>query len=86
MTVNTIYEDTSASSRSIDINQDLTVFKTTTTPLPLANIGNTCYLNVVLQILINLNHVFNFGHWITDNLSLDSRTLSNKELLQYLSF
>ena len=53
-------------------------------PAPLKNIGNTCYLNAIMQILFMFNQVFNFGYWVSRNV--DYSDVSNTNLQYYLIF
>ena len=53
-------------------------------PATLVNLGNTCYLNAVLQILFVLNRIVHFNHWTKPNL--DYTAISQENLIKYLAF
>ena len=56
-------------------------------PIPLCNLGNTCYLNCILQCLFQLGNVFSFNLWLEHLLLLDKPThATNSHLLVFYKF
>ena len=53
-------------------------------PVPLINLGSTCYLNSILQILFQINKVVPFDLWINHLLSVDKSKCTN--ILSILTF
>ena len=56
-------------------------------PISLTNLGNTCYLNSVLQILFQVNTVVPFDIWINHLLLVDKIQCANSlKLLAFYKF
>ena len=66
----------SVTYRSTDITSRIQV--------PLINLGNTCYLNGILQVLFQFNTFVSFDTWINHLLVVDK--LSCADNLQLLAF
>ena len=56
-------------------------------PRPIFNIGNTCYLNAILQILFGLNKICHFEQWALQRKKFDGFSCVNiRNLLAYWKF
>ena len=77
-------DDTKDDTEPITSRSEQTVVRIADTPAPLKNIGNTCYLNAIMQIIFMFNQVFNFGCWVSRNV--DYSDVSSTNLQHYLIF
>ena len=58
-----IYRPSQAFDSTKNENFRILVQKNNDVPRPICNIGNTCYLNAILQILFGLNKICHFEQW-----------------------
>ena len=77
-------DDTRDDTEPITSESEHIIIRIADAPAPLKNIGNTCYLNAVMQIIFMFNQVFNFGCWVSRNV--DYSDVSNTDLQYYLIF
>ena len=74
------------SVNNTSLQRDQLYLNTANTPVPLKNIGNTCYLNAIVQVLFMLNQVFSFGYWVSNGTGTDFLQLSNTSIHKYFAF
>ena len=78
------YDTSEESVNNTTLQKDQHHLNTVNVPVPLNNIGNTCYLNAIVQILFMLNQVFNFGYWFSNGTNYSQ--VSDTNTHEYLAF
>ena len=59
----------------------------TISPVPLDNLGNTCYINCILQCLFQLSRIYSFDIWFKHLIFLDKSRYGNSlQLLLFYKF
>ena len=59
----------------------------TISPVPLDNLGNTCYINCILQCLFQLSKIYSFDIWFKHLIVLDKSSYGNDlQLLLFYKF
>ena len=77
-------EGASEDIEPIDLGVEQNRLRTSDKPAPLVNIGNTCYLNAIIQIIFMHNETFNFGYWLSNNIDFSQFSISDSKY--YLAF